>query len=329
MSRIRLLRMLAPIAWLALLAACGKDHSAVVVSSDPASAVATLARSLRENDLPHFYAQSLPQELRERTAAAYNAKRAALQPADAKEREEFAQTMTRLTAADAESALYTQIEPALVKLETEVAGQLPMMVAMGSGFASAAIAESKTLSADEKQHASAVLAAVAGWASTAPVADRAKARAAIAAVAASARALEIADLDTLRTLDIDAALAKAGLLWAGVKQITALYGLDIDAALDSVKAEALSSDNDNARVKISYTLLGKPVSFEMAMLRRDGQWYSADAIARAEAALQAPVADADADAETAPAVESDAAESVAAPGVAAESAAPSADAPAH
>ena len=323
MPRFRCLRAFALIALLALLAACGKEQpsDATAAASDPVGAVVALAGSLRDNDLERFYALSLPQELRERTAAAYNAKRATLPPADAKEREEFAQTMNTLTAPGAEDALYTQIEPGLVKLEAEVSGQLPLMVAMGSGFASAAIAESDTLSEDEKQHASAVLAAVASWAATAPLADRAKARAAIAALTASARAVQITDLDTLRTLDIEAALAKGGLLWAGVKQITALYGFDIDAALSSVTAEALHRDNDNARVKVGYTLLGKPVSFEMAMLQRDGRWYSADAIARAEAALRVTRTDADA----ALGEEGGEAGTAAAPDDAAEAAAPSAN----
>jgi len=289
MHRLRPTRYLAlPMLLAVVLAACGKDQpAAVAAGTDPAGAITALAKSLRDNDLQRFYGQAIPQSLRERTEAAYNAKRAALPPADAKEREEFAQTMAKLTANGAEAALYAEMEPALVKLEAEVANQLPLMVAMGSGFASAAIAESTTLSADEKQHASSVLAAVTGWASTAPIADREKARAAIAAVTASARALRVDDLDTLRTLSMDAGLAKGGIAWAGVKQIAALYGLDLDPALDSVKAEALSRENDSARVKISYTLLGKPVNFEMAMLQRDGHWYSADAVARAEATLSA------------------------------------------
>lgn len=287
MARFPSVRSIALLALLAALIACGKQPPAVEAGSDPVAAVAALSSSLRDNDLQRFYGLSVPLELRQRTEAAYDAKRAALPPADPKEREEFAHTMAKLTAPDAEDVLYAELEPALVKLEAEVANQLPLMVAMGSGFASAAINESETLSADEKQHASSVLAALTGWATTAPVADRAKARAAIAAVTASARAMQISDLDTLRTLDMNDALVKGGLALAGLKQVAALYGLEFDPALDSVKPELLSRDNDNARVKVSYTLLGKPVSFEMAMLQRDGNWYSADAVTRAEAALAA------------------------------------------
>lgn len=286
MHQFHPLRAVALFALLATLGACGKDKAAAVqAGSDPVAAVTALAKSLRDNDLQGFYAQSVPADLRARTEAAYDTKRASLPSADAEEREEFAQNMAKLTANDAEQVLYADLEPSLIKLEAEVASQLPMMVAMGSGFASAAISESETLSDDEKQHASSVLAAITGWASTAPIADREKARAAITAVTHTARALQISDLDTLRTLSMDDALGKGGLAWAGVKQITALYGLDLDPVLDSVKAEVADREGDSARVRVSYALLGKPVNFEMAMTERDGHWFSSDAIARAEAAL--------------------------------------------
>ena len=38
-------------------------------------------------------------------------------------------------------------------------------------------------------------------------------------------------------------------------------------------------------VEVSYPLLGQSVRFEMELLRRDGRWYSYDAVTGAEADL--------------------------------------------
>ncbi|PKM14228.1 MAG: hypothetical protein CVV12_15090, partial [Gammaproteobacteria bacterium HGW-Gammaproteobacteria-2] len=131
------------------------------------------------------------------------------------------------------------------------------------------------------------LAALTGWASTLPLTNRDKAKAAIAAVTETTRNLNLTDIDTLRTISMDDALVKAGTVAAGSKKILAIYGLDVDKALASVSASEVSRDGDTARVKVSYTLLDKPISFEMDMLQRDGRWYSASGITRAETALAA------------------------------------------
>lgn len=274
---------------LPLLLACSKESAApsAAAGKTPTDAVTHWAQSLRANDMQAFSRQWLPDDLRQRTEAAFDAQRQALPPADEKDRAEFAQTMSKLTAADAEKTLYAEIEPMLAKLDAEIGSQLPLAVAMGSGFISASIAESQTLSDDEKQHAGSALAALTGWASALPLTDRAKAQQAIAAVTDTARKLELDSIDALRSLKLDPALAKAGIVAAGTKKLLAVYGLDVDKALASVKASEVSRDGDHARVKVSYTLLDKPITFEMDMVQRDGRWFSAAGIERAETALAA------------------------------------------
>lgn len=284
------LRFLSLTLTLPLLFACGKNGSApadAAAGKTPTDAVTLWAQSLRTNDMQAFSRQWLPDDLRQRTEAAFDAERQTLPPADEKERAEFAQMMTKLTEPDAEKALYTELEPMLAKFDAEIGTQLPLAVAMGSGFLSAWIAENQTLSDDEKQHAGSALAALTGWASALPLTDRAKAKQAIAAVTETARKLELDSIDTLRTIKLDDALAKAGIAAAGTKKILAVYGLDMDKALASVKASEVSRDGEHARVKVSYTLLDKPIAFEMDMVKRDGHWFSKSGIERAEAALAA------------------------------------------
>lgn len=270
------------------LSACNKQSAnAELAAADPVQAVEALIRSLHDNDLNGFRKLWLPADLRAKVEAKFEAERATLPASSDSDKAQFAQMLSQLTADGAEEQLLAQLEPALSKFDKEVAAQLPMAVAMGSGFAAAAINESTTLSSDQKQHASAVLAALTPWATKLPLGDREKARAAIAALVESARKLELTDLDAVRALPLDDLAAKAGVALAGLKQVFAVYGLDIDKSLASAKVELLDKSDDQARVKVSYTLLDAPVSFEVAMLERDGRWYGADGIASAEKALAA------------------------------------------
>lgn len=286
-NRIRILSLTLA---LPLLFACGKDGSAPAAAEagkSPVDAVAQWAQSLRSNDMQAFSRQWLPDDLLQRSEALFESERQALPPAEEKERAEFAQMLAKLTAPDAEATLYAELEPMLAKLDGEIGSQLPLAVAMGSGFASAAIAEDQTLSDDEKQHASSALVALTGWASSVPLTDRDKAKAAIAALTDTARKLNLTGLDSLRAISLDDALSKAGVAAAGVKNILATYGLDVDKALASINVNELSRDGDSARVKVSYTLLDKPISFEMDMLQRDGHWFAASGIGRTETTLAA------------------------------------------
>src|SRR5690606_33170954 len=101
----------------------------------------------------------------------------------------------------------------------------------------------------------------------------------------TANALDLPTLAQARALPMVPAMEKGGIALAGVKQVAKAYDLDLDRALDGVRAELVSAQGDRAQVKVSYPLLDKTVSFEMAMLRRGDSWYSAQAVADAEAEL--------------------------------------------
>src|SRR3546814_1615000 len=72
--------------------------------------------------------------------------------------------------------------------------------------------------------------------------------------------LELDSIYALRSITLDQALAKAGIVAAGTKKLLAVYGLDVDKALASVKASEVSRDGEHARVKVSYSLLDKPIT---------------------------------------------------------------------
>ena len=87
------------------------------------------------------------------------------------------------------------------------------------------------------------------------------------------------------TLILEQAFREAGLPeplrpfeFGGMKALFAVYGLQMDKALDSVKAETVSTTGDSAKVKVSYTAFDQPFTTESELAKVDGKWYSKQAI---------------------------------------------------
>lgn len=291
-----------------VLAGCRREPEADLstVPGDPVAAVQAQAQALRDNDLVRWSKLSLPPELQARSQALWEQRVAAAEPADPEDAREYADIMARLTAPDAEAALMRDLEPKLAQFEAEVAGQWPLMQATASIFLSAAIEANTELAAAQKTHGRAVANALLDWAQPALITDRARARQAIAALSATARELDLPTLEQARALGYTEAHEKGGVALAGLKQASKAYGLDLDASLEGVRAELLSTEGDQATVRVTYPLLGRDVAFEARLQRVGEGWYDADAIAQAEAELAeaanatavtpaAPAADAAAD----------------------------------
>ena len=313
MIRFPNIRALAALLLVALaLVACRRDppaEDASTVPGNPVAAIEAQAQALRDNDLVRWSRLSLPPELHARSEALWNQRLAEAEPADPEEAREYAETMARLMAPDAEQALMRDIEPKLAEFETEIAGQWPLMQATAGIFLNAAIEANTELSDADKSHGQELVAAVLAWAQPSLFTDRERAREAIRALSATARELDLPRLEDARALEMMPAMEKGGIALAGFKQAAKAYDMDLDASLDGVEAELLSREGDRARVKVTYPLLGDVVSFEMDMQRVGEGWYSAAAIRQAEADLAEAAQDAGADADLAgqPAPEADAA----------------------
>jgi hypothetical protein len=268
------------------LGACRREPAdAAQAPGDPVAAVEGLVGALRDNDLVRYSRLSLPPDLHAQSEALWARRQAEAEPPTAEEAQDYAGLMARLTAPDADTALMRDLEPKLAKFESEIAGQWPLMQATASIFLTAAIQANTELSEAEKAHGGEVVAALMAWAQPALFTDRERARQAVTALSRTARELDLPTLDQVRALPMQPALEKGGVALAGLKEVGRAYGLDMDQALDGVRAELVSSEGDNATVKVSYPLLDKTVSFEMQMLRRDDAWYSAEAVRQLEAEL--------------------------------------------
>ena len=269
-----------------LLAAC---HREAVAPGDPVAAVRGLAEALRDNDLVRYSRLSMPPALYARLETRWRQERALAKPPTDAERRDYAHWIGRLTAPGAEANLYRSADPKLKKMEGEIRGQWPMMQATASIFFKGAIQASDKLSPAEKAHASELVATVLAWAQPTLITDRDRARQAIAVTVATAREIDLPTLDQAKALDMVPALEKAGVGFKGLKRLGLIYGIDGDAALDGVDITLTDVDGDLATMQVGYPLLGKTVKFEMTLIRRDGRWYSADAVRSAETRLAQPL----------------------------------------
>jgi hypothetical protein len=279
-----------PIALLLLLclglAACRRD---VVAPGDPVAAVQGLAAAVHDNDLVRYSRLSVPPALHRKMEARWKAKLALAPPPTPEQQAEYARWMTRLTEPGAEAKLYKSLDPKLRKFEAETGAQWPLVKATAGIFINGVIKANDTLSPSQKAHAQSIGDALLAWLQPKMLTDRARARQAVASVAATARSLQLPTLASSRQLEMIPALEKAGVLLEGLKALGRIYGIDADAALAGVTARVAGLDGDVATMDVSYPLLGKTVNFQMELIRRDGRWYSADAVRSAEADLAQPL----------------------------------------
>lgn len=271
----------------ALAAGCGPSETAAPGATAPVAVIAapgtpdgTVSASvaaLRANNVGALLNNALPAAELAKLKTDWN-KDINKDPVTDEDRKQFADTMTKLTAPDAEARMYAEIEPQLKDFDTKTAQQMPMMIAMGQGFAQSAIQQSKDLNDSQKQQVQAMIDATAKWAQTVKFTDPALVKSAIAAICKTARDLNLKSIDEARALGYDQAMQKAGIVLGGVKQVFAVYGLNMDKALDSVKVETAATAGDTAKVKITYTAFDQPFTTESDLVKVDGKWYGKQAI---------------------------------------------------
>jgi hypothetical protein len=251
--------------------------AAIVAPSTPDGAISASVSALRNNNVAALLDNALPAaEVAKIKTEWHNDM--TKDPVTDEERKQFADNMTKLTAPDAEAKMYAEIEPQLKEFDAKTAQQMPMMIAMGQSFAQSAIQQNKDMTDAQKTQAEALLAATAKWAGSVKFTDPALIKSAIAVICKTARALNLKSVDEARALSYDQAMQKAGIMLGGVKQVFAVYGLNMDKALESVKAETVATTGDTAKVKVTYTAFDQPFTTDSDLVRVDGKWYGKQAL---------------------------------------------------
>jgi len=253
-------------------------------SSDPATAVEAMAAKLHDNQLLEAVQLAVPPAKLDELRAEWRQKMASEAPSE-EERADYAAQMAKFTAPDAEAVLYAELEPQLIKFETEMAAQMPMMIGMGQGFVMQSIQASEELDETQKKEATDVVAAIAGWLQGVKLTDRDLAKQSIAIAVKAARDLDLATLDQVRALDFDQTMGKASVMFGALKEVLALYGLDINQSLAGIKASVVSKADGAAKVAVAYSLFGKPLTTQTEMVEVDGRWYGKDTVEKLVAGL--------------------------------------------
>ena len=269
-----------PLVLLALVALAGCQKPAPVVdTATPDASVLSAVAGLKTADFKTLVQTQVPPAELQRLREEWKLERTS-KPITDEDRRNFAEMMTSLTAPGAEAELYKKLDPQLAKMEAELSANLPAWIDLGRALVEGGIKSAKEMTEAQKQEAIKSLDSIARWAKTIKFTDREQAKRTIAVACRVARALKLKTLDEARALEFDQALEKFGIVFAGLKEILANYGLSLDKVLDTVQAQTLAQAGDTAKVAVSYTLLDTPIRYETEMTRIDGHWYGKDALER-------------------------------------------------
>jgi hypothetical protein len=187
--------------------------------------------------------------------------------------------MAKLTAPNAEEQMFAELKPKLAEFDQQYSAQMPMWVGMGQSFVNNAIKTNKDMTPEQRDQATQTVNGLAKWAMETKFTDEAKAKQAIALVCAGAREMNLKTLEEARNLDFDQALGKGSIMLRQTKKLFDVYGLSLDQVLGSVKTEVVSQTADSAKVKVSYSVFGLPVTGETEMVNEGGRWYGKQLLA--------------------------------------------------
>ena len=266
------------LAALALTACHSKDDPSQPGGSTPASAVQSSVELIKSGDFNGLWRHTLPPADYATLRADWASQQKMQPPVTDQDRARFNDTMQQLTGPDAENKLYAELQPKLAMMESKYKDQIPVLISVGEAMMKNTVAQSKSVTTEQKTQVNAALDVLGPWAQQAPWFDAAKAKQTVGIAVDTARKLDLKSADQLRAMDFDTTMTKYAIGYAGLKQLLSNYGLSVDDTLDSVKITELENSNGHARVKIDYTLLGKPLSSESKLVRVDNRWYSEDMV---------------------------------------------------
>ncbi|QDH71525.1 hypothetical protein [Marilutibacter alkalisoli] len=264
-----------------LLAACRPEPAPLDVGTAPnrpTEAVAQLVDDLRRNDLNAYARHAVPPALHARLGVAWSQGRTlwplTLLPLD----EQLPAMITALAEPDSEQEL-------MAVYNRQFAGATRELRATASAlglFAAQYINNHSDYSDAEREHYVQLAAVLSQWGQQAPLSDRQRAGPALARLAAAARETGLAGDDAFAAAGLEPGLERMTPFIQTLKQVLADYGLDLDAALDSVESSLVEQTGDRAQVRLRYVLAGQEIDVVLALERHDDRWYLSDLLRHAE-----------------------------------------------
>lgn len=264
-------------------------------ATGPARAVTQLAHDLRRNDLVAYAQHALPPKLHARMLSAWDDGRTTWPLTELPLDDRLPRFITVLSAPNANKALWGSFQRQFAGAQR----QLHSAATTVGLFATQYVRTAPDYSDAERDHYAQVIAALSHWGRQAPLADPELGKTAIAQLVAAARLTGLATpqseaeagagsgirANTPERLGMTRTLRRLGPFMQRFKQVLRSYGLDLDAALDSVEARVIKQDGDRARVRLRYTLAGEPIEAVMPVERHGQRWYLSALLRDAEATL--------------------------------------------
>ncbi|HEY5612178.1 MAG TPA: hypothetical protein VIK70_01160, partial [Lysobacter sp.] len=172
-------------------------------------------------------------------------------------------------------------------------GELRSAAATVSQFTVQYLQREGDYSDEERDHYIQLVGALSQWGKRAPLADTKRAKAAIPKLVSAARLTGLAREGSYERLGMDRSLRRLGPFFARFKQVLRDYGLDLDAALDSVRVDLAEQTGDTARLRLRYTIAGHEIDAYVRAQRIEGSWYLTDAVRHAQLQAASPAIAAD------------------------------------
>lgn len=275
--RTRLLRVAVIIVLAGLaLAGCHKDQQPDLVAetATPQIAVQSAIEQLRAGDFDSLLKHVLsPADYKQLRSEWTRKEHRSLRGVSQAERQRFARNMQRFTQPDAKKKEFAKLAPLLAAWKVMRDKTLPMVIGMFDTAAGTEITQSDSLTGEQKSQARGVLKAVTEWMRRTEWGNEAKAKKAIGIIVDTARALDVKTLEEASNLDYEQSMQRYATAWKGGKDLLAVYGLSVDRMLDSAKVETLTQKGDSATVQVEFTILGKPFTTSVDMMRKGKRWY--------------------------------------------------------
>ncbi|MGH8082579.1 MAG: hypothetical protein ACREP7_18530, partial [Lysobacter sp.] len=267
-------------------AGCGPEPAANdTVPTLPAQAVAQLVSDLRHNDLAGYARHAVPPALHARLESAWGEGRTLWPLTELPLDDRFPAFIAALAEQDAERKLVATYRRQFAGADAELRSAAKTL----GLFATQYVRGEPGYSEAERDHHAQLIGVISDWAQLAPLGDSKRAREAIPQLVSAARATGLAAPDAFAKAGMDRSLRRLGPFVERLKQVLGGYGLNLDAALDSVDASLAEQTGDTARVRVRYELAGEAVDAYVLVQRIDGRWYLSDVLRHAQAEADAPV----------------------------------------
>ena len=272
---------------LAVLAGgCNRSGPSQETSALPVQAVQQLVDDLQRDDLAAYARHAVPPELHARLEAAWVQGRTLWPLTELPLEQKFQGFLTALAEPRSEQKLLATYRRQFAGADAEIRTAATTLGLFTTQYVSNESAYSET----ERDHYRQLIAALTRWGQHAPLGDPTRARRVLPQITLAARATGLGGRDGLRRAGMQRSLERLGPFFVRLEQGLTQYGLDFDAALSGMQVTLAEQTGDQARVRVQYTLAGRPIDAVVLVERRAGRWYLSDLLRRAEAEAQAPAA---------------------------------------